>query len=71
MARNIELKIAGMHCLDCARKVEKALQGVPGVDRAEVQYIRKWARVVAEDEVDVKDLVAAVQAAGYGAEPAQ
>jgi copper chaperone CopZ len=66
----IELAIQGMHCLDCARKVERALAGVAQVERAEVQYIRKRAYVIAREGVAVEDLIAAVREAGYDAAPA-
>ncbi|MCL6594976.1 MAG: cation transporter [Firmicutes bacterium] len=64
-----ELQIRGMHCLDCAVKVKNALAGVPGVQRAEVKYVRKRATVQVDESVPVTALVEAVQKAGYGAEP--
>lgn len=64
-----DLKISGMHCLDCAVKVKKALAQVPGVERAEVTYVRKHATVVVDETVPVTALVEAVEKAGYGAQP--
>jgi Cu+-exporting ATPase len=64
-----ELKIDGMHCLDCAVKVRNALAEVPGVERAEVKYVRKRATVEVDETVPVAALVEAVRKAGYGAEP--
>lgn len=64
-----ELKISGMHCLDCAVKVKNALAAVPGVEHAEVKYVRKQATVQVDELVPVTALVEAVKKAGYGAEP--
>jgi Cu+-exporting ATPase len=64
-----KLKITGMHCLDCATKVQQALASVPGVRRAQVQYIRRMATVETEEDVPLQLLVEAVRQAGYGAEP--
>lgn len=65
-----ELKITGMHCLDCAHKVKRALVSAPGVHSADVKYVRKIAIVDVDEETPVSELVRAVQEAGYGAEPA-
>ncbi|MBX5466080.1 MAG: heavy-metal-associated domain-containing protein [Firmicutes bacterium] len=65
----VRLRIQGMHCLDCARKVETALRGVPGVHSARVQYLHRRAVVELDAPVAVEDLARAVEAAGYGAEP--
>ncbi len=66
----VQLKISGMHCLDCAVKVKGALAGIPGVTSADVKYVRKLAMVEVRDGVPVAALVDAVTRAGYGAEPA-
>jgi Cu+-exporting ATPase len=59
-----------MRCLDCAVKVRDALAKSPGVERADVKYVRKLATVEAADGVSVEALVDAVRGAGYDAEPA-
>ena len=66
----IRLRIRGMDCANCARKVTTALTGVTGVDSASVD--------LAEGRADIRwktgqtgnstSLVAAVVAAGYAAE---
>lgn len=56
-----------MTCNSCAGHVERALLGVPGVRQAEVSYGQGTARVSAEKVLDTAALVAAVEAAGYGA----
>ena len=63
-----ELRVTGMTCDHCARKVEKALSGVAGVERSNVSYGDGKARVKVQDTVDSAVLVAAIKAKGYGAE---
>ena len=61
-------RIQGMHCVDCAHRVEEALREVPGVQTARVHYLRRRAVVEADDTVAVDALTQAVAAAGYQAE---
>jgi copper chaperone len=62
------LKIAGMTCQHCVRAATQALEAIPGVTGVEVDLASGLARV--EGEAELGTLIAAVQAAGYGAEPA-
>lgn len=62
----IELKITGMTCAHCVQSVTKALQGVPGVDKAEVDQAGGVVRV--RGQADSAVLIAAVQDAGYMAQ---
>jgi len=63
-----ELKITGMHCIDCAHKVEAALKAVPGVEQARVHYLKRQAFVTGP-VITVDLLLAAVRAVGYDATP--
>jgi Cu+-exporting ATPase len=65
-ARIVDLQIGGMTCSSCAARVEKKLNRLPGVS-AEVNFATEIARVQAPADVDVADLVAAVEATGYTA----
>jgi Cu+-exporting ATPase len=65
------LKIAGMHCIDCAHSIERALAAVPGVGAAHVHYLKKLATVTVEEGVTTASLVEAVERAGYQATPAE
>lgn len=58
-------RVEGMHCLDCARKVEQALREVAGVQSARVHYLKRQAVVVADDGVSLATLEEAVRRAGY------
>lgn len=63
--QDISLPIEGMTCASCVGRVEKALQGVRGVQRAEVNLATERASVRAANDVDLADLVNAIGAAGY------
>ncbi len=65
-----ELIITGMTCTGCAEHVAKALEGVPGVVQARVDYPAGRAEVTAAGEVSVTAMTDAVEAAGYHARPA-
>ncbi|WIE64297.1 heavy metal translocating P-type ATPase [Curtobacterium sp. MCLR17_036] len=66
--RIVELDITGMTCASCANRIERKLGKLPGVT-ATVNYATEKAQVqVADDGAAGADvLIAAVQAAGYGA----
>ncbi len=62
-----KLKISGMHCSGCVNRVRQVLEGESGVRSADVSLDGGEARVEHEEGVEVARLVAAVEAAGYGA----
>ncbi|MBN8506941.1 MAG: heavy metal translocating P-type ATPase, partial [Burkholderiales bacterium] len=68
--RSLELRIEGMTCASCVARVEKALKAVPGVLSAEVNLAMETARIEATRLVDLAQLVAAVEKAGYQASDA-
>lgn len=63
-----ELKIEGMTCASCVRRVEKALSKVPGVTEANVNFATEKATVQHEGHVSHADLSKAVEGAGYSVE---
>jgi Cu+-exporting ATPase len=65
-ARFVELDITGMTCASCVARVEKRLNKLPGV-AASVNLATEKAKIEAPADVEVADLVAAVEATGYGA----
>lgn len=67
-AELVELKITGMSCSHCRAAVETALGRVPGVEGVSVDLAEGKAEV--RGRADLADLLAAVQAEGYGARPA-
>jgi copper chaperone len=64
-ATHTRLAITGMTCGGCASTVTRVLQRVPGVTRAEVDL--SSARAVVEGSAPPAQLVAAAEAAGFGA----
>ncbi len=66
----VTLRISGMTCASCVRRVERALSKVEGVQTASVNFASETARVELASAVAVDQLVAAVSKAGYSAEEA-
>src|SRR5919198_1994257 len=66
LTERIELPITGMTCASCANRVERRLNKLDGVTAA-VNYATETASVEYGAAVDVDQLVAAVEAAGYRA----
>ncbi|ERT57362.1 copper chaperone CopZ [Peptoniphilus koenoeneniae] len=60
------LEVQGMTCEHCKAKVEKALEGIEGVEEVKVSLFKKQAKVKGENLEDEK-LVKAVEEAGYKA----
>ncbi len=66
---SVDLAVTGMTCASCAARVEKKLNKIPGVV-ATVNYATETARVHVPTGVTRDELVAVVEATGYGvAEP--
>ena len=68
--RDINLRIGGMHCEACVRRVTQALQAVPGT---QVESVRVGgAHVRSEsDSTTPQALIAAIEKAGFTAFPEQ
>ena len=65
-----ELKVTGMVCEGCVGHVEKAIQGVAGVESVEVDL--SAGRAAAKHSgASEHEMIAAVAEAGYQAEVAQ
>lgn len=67
--QHVSLNVQGMTCRSCATRVQKALMAVPGVESVSVDLAAKTA-VVTGSELATKELVDAVQDAGYTASAA-
>jgi len=61
------LAISGMTCASCVKSVQKALERTEGVDTASVNFGTHSAQVFGS--ATAQALIAAVESAGYGAEP--
>jgi copper chaperone CopZ len=69
--KQIELVVHDMHCGHCELTVKDALRKVAGVQHVKVSRRRKQAVVTVDPqrEVTADDLITAVTATGYRAEP--
>ncbi|MBQ3702992.1 MAG: heavy metal translocating P-type ATPase [Oscillospiraceae bacterium] len=62
-----QYNVTGMSCAACSARVEKAVNAVPGVEACSVSLLTNSMGV--EGTADEKSIIAAVEAAGYGASP--
>ncbi|GAB2527039.1 heavy metal translocating P-type ATPase [Microbulbifer agarilyticus] len=69
VATSQTFQLHGVSCAGCVRKIEKALEGVTGVDEARVNLADKT--LVIQGSVETGACVRAVESAGYGAELVQ
>ena len=60
-----QYNVTGMSCAACSARVEKAVSAVPGVDACSVSLLTNSMGV--EGTADAQSVIAAVEAAGYGA----
>jgi Cu+-exporting ATPase len=62
----LTLPVQGMTCASCVAHVEKALRGVPGVSKADVNLASESATITRDPSLATTELLAsAVDAAGY------
>ncbi|MGW1716420.1 heavy metal translocating P-type ATPase [Streptomyces sp. NPDC002156] len=66
-ASEVELSIGGMTCASCSARIEKKLNRMDGVT-ATVNYATEKAKISYADGIEVGDLIATVEKAGYTAE---
>ncbi|MCB1827015.1 MAG: cation transporter, partial [Coxiellaceae bacterium] len=62
---SLQIKITGMKCASCVASIEAALNAVPGVDKAQVNFAARSATVVGHAELPA--VIAAIEALGYEA----
>lgn len=60
-----QYNVTGMSCAACSNRVEKAVLGVPGVTSCAVSLLTNSMGV--EGKAQTQEIIAAVEAAGYGA----
>ena len=66
--KKIEILVPSMHCPLCTAIVRKAPLSVEGVKKADVSLKERKAVIIADDKVDEKELLKAVDATGYKGE---
>ena len=68
-AQETVLVVPGMHCAGCMGKVERALQGLPGVASARVNLSARNVRIAHDSELTVPELVAVLENIGFPSQP--
>jgi Cu+-exporting ATPase len=66
--KEVKLDLEGMTCASCVRRIERKLNKLDGVE-ATVNFATEQATVRCDPSVRVDELVSAVEAAGYQAQP--
>ena len=67
-----KFNVTGMTCTACSAHVEKAVNGVQGVESCNVNLLGNSMLVEYDDETNAQAIIRAVEEAGYGASlPAQ
>jgi len=66
-----KIKVTGMSCEHCVKRVTKAIEDVKGVKNVRVDLKTGLADFEKEDEVDLDRVIRAIKEAGYNAEYTQ
>lgn len=66
--QRVQLDVGGMSCAACAKRIERALNRLPGV-RASVNFATRVATIDAAEDAQTAALCEAIQRLGYRAEP--
>ena len=67
MSKKQEYNIKGMHCASCALTIEKKLNKIPEIKKANVNYATEKATVEFADVADDDKVVKTIKDSGYGA----
>lgn len=64
--KKVEIKIEGMHCEGCSKRLTKVLNNVEGVKNADVSLENKLAGIEYDETVaKLEDLYEAIEDAGF------
>ncbi|MDO5602415.1 MAG: heavy metal translocating P-type ATPase, partial [Oscillospiraceae bacterium] len=70
--KTVQFDVTGMTCSACSAHVEKAVNALQGVEKAEVSLLLNQMKVTYDEtRLRDEDVTAAVEKAGYGAAPKQ
>jgi copper chaperone CopZ len=59
------ITVSGMTCEHCEKAVRAEISAIPGVSRVDVDVASGEVRILAEPALELTDLQAAVEEAGY------
>ncbi|OAG28515.1 heavy-metal-associated domain-containing protein [Thermodesulfatator autotrophicus] len=65
---NLELKVSGMNCMHCVKRVEKALLELPGIKEVKVDLQTGMVSLDKPDDLSLDEIKAAIKEAGYQVE---
>ena len=64
--KKVEIKIEGMHCEGCSKRLTKVLNNVEGVNMAEVNLENKLADIEYDETIaKIEDFCEAIEDAGF------
>ena len=67
--KKINLNIEGMHCEGCSTRLEKVLNNLEGVEKAQVNLGEKKATIkYDETKINIENINEAIEEAGFKAE---
>lgn len=66
-SENKEFSLTGITCASCVATIQKALDGLEGVESAEVNFASRSAQV--KSQLDEQEIIKAIEGVGYGASP--
>lgn len=64
--KKVEIKVEGMHCEGCSKRLTKVLNNIEGVNNAEVSLENKLANIEYDETIaDIEDFYEAIEDAGF------
>ena len=67
--KETNIKIEGMHCAGCSTRLEKVLNNLEGVEKAQVSLQEKKATIkYDENKISLKSIKEAIEDAGFKGE---
>jgi Cd2+/Zn2+-exporting ATPase len=67
MTENKELRIKGLHCADCVRKIDKSVSTLPGIHHMELSFSTGKMKVEYDpDRISLNEIQSKVRNLGYG-----
>lgn len=64
--KKVEIKVEGMHCEGCSKRLTKVLNNVEGVNNSEVSLENKLANIEYDETIaKIEDFYEAIEDAGF------
>lgn len=64
--KKVEIKVEGMHCEGCSKRLTKVLNNIEGVNNAEVSLENKLANIEYDETIaKIEDFYKAIEDAGF------